>query len=84
MGVVDFSRYVPFEAADDFGFGEPLAGAALDVAAVAGWLLILTRAMVGRACWLPGSRPDSQQPPGRVTYRRHDRVGMRIDPAYQP
>jgi hypothetical protein len=25
MGVVDFSRYVPFEAADDFGFGEPVA-----------------------------------------------------------
>jgi hypothetical protein len=83
MGVVDFSRYVPFEAADDFGFGEPLAGAALDVAAVAGWLLILTRAMV-RSMLAARCRPGSQQPPGRVTYRRHDRVGMRIDPAYQP
>jgi hypothetical protein len=83
MGVVDFSRYVPFGAADDFGFGEPLAGAALDVAAVAGWLLILTRAMV-RSMLAARCRPGSHQPPGRVTYRRHDRVGMRIDPAYQP
>jgi hypothetical protein len=83
MGVVDFSRYVPFEAADDFGFGEPLAGAALDVAAVAGWLLILTRAMVRSmlAARLPPRFPAAAR---RVTYRRHDRVGMRIDPAYQP